>query len=127
MSILIKGMGMPYGCANCPFVSGPVYGSDGRANYFCKVDVEGVRGNNVTTEVIALYEGATEAFPRFCPLIELPEEHGRLIDADVLKDTLDYYIREAGWSDEINEALTWVRDEFIDHEPTVIEAEGVSE
>ena len=58
--------------------------------------------------------------------IELPP-HGRLIDADALKDTLDYYIREAGWSDEINEALTWVRDEFIDHEPTVIEAEGVSE
>lgn len=58
-----------------------------------------------------------------CPLVSVPP-HGRLIDADALKETLDYYIREAGWSDEINEALTWVRDEFIDHEHTIIEAEG---
>lgn len=55
--------------------------------------------------------------------VELPP-HGRLIDADALKDTMDYYIREAGWSDEINEALTWVRDEFIDHEPTIIPEEN---
>lgn len=40
----------------------------------------------------------------------------RWIDADHLKETLDYYIREAGWSDEINMALGWVKDEFIDSE-----------
>ena len=68
-----------------------------------------------------------EPFYKKMDVVEVPTPHGRLIDADALKDTLDYYIREAGWSDEINEALTWVRDEFIDHEPTVIEAEGVSE
>ena len=65
-----------------------------------------------------------EPFYKKMDVVEVPTPHGRLIDADALKDTLDYYIREAGWSDEINEALTWVRDEFIDHEPTVIEAEG---
>ena len=53
--------------------------------------------------------------------IEVPD-HGRLIDANKLKDTLDYYIREAGWGDEINKALGWVKDEFIDSEPTVIPA-----
>ncbi len=46
--------------------------------------------------------------------------HGRLIDAVLLKETLDYYIREAGWSDEINKALSWVKDEFIDSEQSII-------
>ena len=43
----------------------------------------------------------------------------RRIDADHLKETIDYYIREAGWGEEINMALGWVKDEFIDSEPTV--------
>lgn len=43
----------------------------------------------------------------------------RLIDADNLKETIDYYIREAGWSNAINETLGWVKDEFIDAEPSV--------
>lgn len=54
--------------------------------------------------------------------IEVSEPHGDLIDADKLKETLDYYISEAGWSDEINKALSWVKDEFIDSEQTVIRA-----
>ena len=54
--------------------------------------------------------------------VVVPEPHGRLIDADALKDTLDYYIREAGWGEEINKALGWVKDEFIDSEQTVIPA-----
>ena len=54
--------------------------------------------------------------------VPVPEPHGRLIDADKLKETLDYYIREAGWSDEINKALSWVKDEFIDSEQAIIPA-----
>ena len=54
--------------------------------------------------------------------IEVSEPHGDLIDADKLKETLDYYISEAGWSDEINKALSWVKDEFIDSEQAVISA-----
>lgn len=42
----------------------------------------------------------------------------RYINANGLKDTLDYYIGEAGWTAAHNEALTWVKDEFIDAEPT---------
>lgn len=62
-----------------------------------------------------------------CPLSQaikkgtpLPEHH-RLIEADRLKEELDYYIREAGWSDDHNEALTWCK-EFIDHAETIIPA-----
>lgn len=50
------------------------------------------------------------------------QPHGRLINAEQLKETLDYYIREAGWSAEINKALNWVKDEFINSEPTIIPA-----
>lgn len=42
----------------------------------------------------------------------------RYINANDLKDTLDYYISEAGWTAAHNEALTWVKDEFIDAERT---------
>jgi hypothetical protein len=57
-----------------------------------------------------------------CPLVDLGE-HGDLIDKNSLKETLDYYIHEAGWGEEINKALVWVKDDFINSEPTVIEAE----
>lgn len=57
-----------------------------------------------------------------CPLTEVPNQHGRLIDAEHLKESLEYYIREAMWGKRINMALDWVKDEFIDAEPTVIQA-----
>ena len=55
--------------------------------------------------------------------IPLPEKHGKLIDANALKETLAYYIREAEWDEKTNQALGWVKDEFIDSEPTIVEAE----
>ena len=58
-----------------------------------------------------------------CPLVELPKKYGRLIEADSLKEQLDYYIREAGWDTKTNRVLGWVKDEFIDAEPTIVEAE----
>lgn len=109
MSILIKNMRMPETCGDCPLQ---------HSEYLeCKITHRITWGwaDGGGTRTLSPAEND-------CPLAELPP-HGRLIDADALKDTLDYYIREAGWSDEINEALTWVRDEFIDHEPTIIEAE----
>ena len=119
---------MPYGCANCPFVSGPVYDSNGKATYFCKVDVEGVRGNVVTTEVIALYEGATEAFPRFCPLVEVPTPHGRLGDLDKLWDRMYNYIDNEGAKMPFGDNDFMIhRDsacELVEDTHTIIEAEG---
>jgi hypothetical protein len=48
----------------------------------------------------------------------------RRIDADALKETLDYYICEANWGDEVNKDLMWVKDELINSENTVLEAVG---
>ena len=111
-SLIIKGMKMPSECRECHL-----------SRYFSSVGITIC----VAAEVMLAedykpvrFEGRHEK----CPLVELPEKHGRLVDADALKDTLDYYIREAGWSEEINKALGWVKDEFIDSERTIVEAEG---
>lgn len=90
MSVIIKGMNKPYGCANCDFVGSPVYDSKGRAIYNCNVPVEYLRGKDVTDHVIAMYEGARMSFPKWCPLVEIPEKHGVLIDRDALEPDADY-------------------------------------
>lgn len=65
MSILIKSMEMPISCANCPL---RCYDRDDQK--FC-----GATGNAIRYEL---------SRPENCPLIEVPEPHGRLIDADAL-------------------------------------------
>lgn len=72
MSVLIKGMEMPAACGLCPFED-------------C--------GNCMVTE---RYSGgsATHGRASFCPLAELPEKHGRLVDADayisMMEEKCDY-------------------------------------
>lgn len=67
MSILIKGMKMPYSCYDCPLTN------DGF--YLCK----GVKPYK------QLENECEERKPDWCPLIEVPP-HGDLIDRDVLKE-----------------------------------------
>ena len=107
MSILIKGFEIPTRCAECRLST--VHSFNDRP--LC----------DVLVEYMSYGEWETKRLDN-CPLIEVPEPHGRLIEADKLKETLDYYIREAGWSDEINKALSWVKDEFIDSEQAIIPA-----
>ena len=83
MSVLIKGMEIPYGCANCNFVGSPIYDSKGQAIYSCNVPVDGISGKNVTEQVIDMYEGGGgDYFPDWCPLVDLGK-HGDLIDRDL--------------------------------------------
>lgn len=104
---------MPKDCRMCPFANYDMF------NTFCGCDI--TRGKRWAVKNDKDYAELSTR-PDWCPLIEVPEPHGRLIDADKLKETLDYYISEAGWSDEINKALSWVKDEFIDSEQAVIPA-----
>lgn len=68
MSILIKGMEIPKSCYFCPMTN------DGF--YLCKA-------NNPYRQ---LEDDCEERRPSWCPLVPVPE-HGRLIDADSLKET----------------------------------------
>ena len=96
MSILIKGMKMPEKCGSCDLfhVESPMH---------CTV----VKGHKTV--------GAPYGMPRpdWCPLVEIPEPHGRLIDADaLLKKTINNPLH-----------APYIVEKDIRDMPTVIEAE----
>ena len=99
MSVLIKGMKMPEKCGLCDLFHA-------KSPMHCAV----VKGHKTV--------GAPYGMPRpdWCPLVEVPEKHGRLIDADMLMDDV-----------KKNSASFFAEDfarEWLDVQPTVIEAEG---
>jgi len=101
MSVLVKGMSIPDNCESCAFATG--FG-------FCLAKSDNFCG----------YTNDRKR-PEWCPLVEVPEPHGRLIDADYLGEHL--YICETNGRPlhimELDERLA-----CIDEVPTVIEAEG---
>jgi hypothetical protein len=114
MSVLIKGMRIPKDCRECKFQD---YGFT-TGDTWCGVN-DAVLARNF--EAIK-FDGR----PEWCPLVEVPEPHGRLIDADMLiKFVEDRY--EITWESDCYEG--GIKDacsdilEKIDTMPTVIEAE----
>ena len=104
MSILIRGMEMPTGCAECPFEM-----------YYFNTGETRCRATNKTLETS--YRPTTyEERDLDCPLVPVPE-HGRLIDADALMLRVDMHgTNKFGMLDED------IR-EFINAAPTIIPAE----
>lgn len=94
MGIYIRGMKMPKRCAECTFET--LFSDD---MHYCTVE-------EILTED---YRDYRECRPPLCPLIEVQEPHGRLIDADGCID----YIRN-------NNQQAW---ETLAYAPTVIESE----
>jgi len=87
MSVLIKDMQMPKNCAECPVALSGKY---------CRIN------HTYTTFINIPFR------PDHCPLMELPEHHGRLVDAEYLKK------HAAEWLSTYN---------LIDSAETIIEAE----
>ena len=106
MGIYIKGMEMPKDCRECKMLT--YYSTSGCS--MCDIS-----GNALARNFKPIpFDGR----PDWCPLIEIPESHGDLIDRDALLDMVrdvntDYYCEVLG-----------VTVEDIDSVPTVIEAEG---
>ena len=97
MSVLIRGMEMPNRCFECIFLTTV-------PNFFClagKRDLCAEHGINISR-------------PDWCPLVEIPTPHGRLIDADKLANETFYGATSAPY-------ITYRK--FV-NAPTVIEAEG---
>ena len=91
MSVVIKGMQMPKNCGECPVALSGKY---------CRI-------NKTHTTFIRL-----PIRPDHCPLVELPEHHGRLIDEnEIIVPSL------GSWADQVI-----VADAIMDA-PTIIEAE----
>lgn len=98
MSVLIKGMEMPDSCAVCRFA--------GRGGYFMERIVCMFTGKNEDAENV-------DRLPD-CPLVALPDTHGRLVDADALI------------ADIRKNAESYFADDFahewVDRQPTIVEA-----
>lgn len=113
MSILIKGAEMPENCHECPCLRHDSW--DGLHRYQC---------NNKLIAFGECDSWSYERRPNWCPLVELPEKHGKLIDADAMErlmsETVQGNIRNYPYSD-----TTWdTAFQWMDHQPTIVEAEG---
>ena len=113
MSVLIKGMEMPESCDKCRFCVNGF--TDEAPMYEC-----GVQSYD---NVSVLVESSGKPFdfrPDWCPLVEVPTPHGRLIDADELKTAFP------ACDNHMNIKIASVRA-TINHMQTIIEAEGSKE
>ena len=113
MSVIVKGMEMPKCCA------------------YCEIQYDGVCQMNTVESIDDIaYDGR----PDWCPLVELPEHHGDLIDRQkLLEDNkhLEYptdgkYRRDRAWSVGFNAGARHCNEHAV-YAKTVIEAEGAEE
>lgn len=103
MSVIVKGMKMPDSCAVCRFA--------GRGGYFMERIVCMFTGENEDAENV-------DRLPN-CPLVALPDKHGRLGDLDAL--IRDHFSPEHRIAlSEANKA--WMR-RIINEAPTIVESE----
>lgn len=108
MSILIKGMGMPKNCYECPF---------GLLEYTSQCYAKTIR-NKFACCITHKTKTSTKR-NRFCPLVEVPK-HGRLIDADKLTELCDIMADKCGG---IGESIWGQFRATVEWSPTIIEAE----
>ena len=97
MSVLIKGMDMPFACVDCEC---------------CITEPDVMPWCCLTHEGMCLKE-CNEQRLADCPLVETPK-HGRLIDADALRNIF----AKLEFCSDMGDAM-----ELLDNAPTVIEAE----
>ena len=107
MSVLIRGMKMPKECRECYLLEYYEYLGETQCSVTRRMLAE--RGKPIS------FDGR----PSWCPLVEVPEPHGRLIDAEKLKNE---YPHDTDWDYPVN--TNCYVCESIDNAPTVIEAEG---
>lgn len=118
MSVIVKGMEMPKNCKDCPFSDHEAWcliPGDWRERYYCPHDV----------------------VSEFCPLVEVEEPHGRLIDVDGFKqdynmgnECADCEQKQKGTLKSCEYDRIYSKMDFcqwLDNADTVIEAEGREE
>lgn len=90
---------MPKDCPMCPFANYDIF------NTFCGCDI--TRGKRWAVKNDKDYaESSTR--PDWCPLIEVPEPHGRLIDADALVEDLKRQCEEVFKIDAVSPDDFWI-------------------
>lgn len=109
MSVLIKGMSGYECCADCEFCGGLIMPDD---IYICECPP--TRGMDITR---AIEEDCKHPD---CQLAELPEKHGRLVDADALIAKCGDWYTEEG----TEEGFIGTVEALLKDAPTVVGAEG---
>lgn len=99
MSIIVKGMKMPTTCTRCTL---DAFGYCVAARRY--------------SESSTTHERAS-----FCPLVELPEKHGRLIDADAYVSMME---EKCDYEKALDPYVLSVCRGGIKLMPTIVEAEG---
>ena len=112
MSVIIKGMKIPKCCLDCPMNFNLFY-------------CEAVTPWKIITDKTSVEVNGKEITitrPDWCPLVELPEKHGRLIDADALADDLEYDAQNFDDDHELKfNAAMWLRS---NQNKVIVEAES---
>ena len=116
MSILVKGMGMPKTCVQCcmrRYDQEKIWNDNG-------IERIGTWTCIHTGEVIWNTQRGEN-----CPLVPLPEKHGRLIDADALTKLLNEEEHKAE-DEEFYLGVAWFRTfkRLTELAPTIVPAEG---
>ena len=116
--ILIRGMEMPNRCAECWFMD--------EGDSWCSA----TRGKHLDGD----YRYGIKDRPDWCPLIALPEGHGRLIDADALMERF-VEMQKVGGTDGTEYACNFLSagqepsaewytiEDAVDNAPTIVPAE----
>ena len=86
MSVLIKGMKMPKSCLNCKFTK-EKFSSLGRF-VNCRLGLGDVVGYSTGQHV-------NDRHPD-CPIVEIPEKHGDLIDRDEVRNAVFHHLSIKG-------------------------------
>ena len=100
MSVLIKDMKMPKNCSECEFHWQEDIYYD--IMHHCQITCEYINSSDI------------HRFPYDCPLLELPDNHGDLIDRQALLREM-IYIGDR----PVSTGLRYIREA-----PTIVEAEG---
>lgn len=114
MSVLIRGMKMPASCYDCDL---------------CSESMDSERNVYWTCPVLNM---DVEKYERMedCPLVEVPEPHGRLIDADALHKLFEdqwHYLQVLDWNENptaeaVQSGINWCINTMHDDAPTIIPA-----
>lgn len=98
MGVYVKGMDMPKDCPMCPMA------------HYNKLDeftgCEIVPGKKY--EMMRPEYANSDCRPDWCPLVEVPTPHGRLIDADALETDLKRQCKEVFRADAVSPDDYWI-------------------
>ena len=86
MSVVIKDIEMPKSCGNCPLYYEPSYDENDEPCATCLVVKDNSPSGCGYKEIDGIDQ--TKEKMSWCPLVELPEKHGDLIDREKLKKSV---------------------------------------